>query len=118
MRQMHLKTNNFYEMKLLIVFFVIAIAWGGCSSQKKVQNPTPVTDRSTSESRGEQRVVPQDEKVTEKGTIHIVREGESLSGIAQQYGVTLKALVEANGIENPDLIFVNQKLVIPPPKRE
>lgn len=49
-------------------------------------------------------------------TIHIVVRGETLTSIARVYGVTLIALEEANPtIENPSLIVVGQRLIIPPP---
>lgn len=44
---------------------------------------------------------------------HVVRAGETLSGIAARYGVTISALVQANQIYNPSLIYVGQVLVIP-----
>ena len=42
-----------------------------------------------------------------------VQSGDTLTGIAAQFGVTVQALVSANGISNPDLIVVGQALVIP-----
>ncbi len=45
--------------------------------------------------------------------IHIVRAGETLSSIAQQYGVTVTELVEANRLTNANAIYVGQKLRIP-----
>ncbi|HET92352.1 MAG TPA: LysM peptidoglycan-binding domain-containing protein [Chloroflexi bacterium] len=44
---------------------------------------------------------------------HIVQAGDTLSGIAQAYGVPLDRLMTANGITNPDLLQVGQALVIP-----
>jgi LysM repeat protein len=46
-------------------------------------------------------------------TIHVVRCGETLSGIAFRYGVNMWAIVQANGIRNPNCIYVGQRLVIP-----
>lgn len=46
--------------------------------------------------------------------IHVVEPGEFLSVIALRYGVTTAAIVEANDIENPDLIEAGQRLIIPP----
>jgi nucleoid-associated protein YgaU len=48
------------------------------------------------------------------GMTHMVKYGETLSGIAQQYNVTVDALKEANHIMNADWIFVGQRLYIPP----
>jgi LysM repeat protein len=45
---------------------------------------------------------------------HTVVAGESLSVIAEQYGVTVEAIVEANELTNPDQIVIGQVLVIPP----
>ena len=36
-----------------------------------------------------------------------------LSGIAAKYGTTYQAIAAYNGIKNPDLIFVGQKIKIP-----
>ena len=48
--------------------------------------------------------------------MHIVSAGEVLGQIAEQYGVSVEAIVEANALDNPDRIDVDQKLVIPPPE--
>lgn len=45
--------------------------------------------------------------------VHIVRKGETLSGIAKKYGTSHTKLATFNGIENPDLIYVGQKITIP-----
>jgi LysM repeat protein len=44
---------------------------------------------------------------------HRVRPGETLSGIAHQLGVSLDALVGANGLDDADLIFSGTSLRIP-----
>jgi LysM repeat protein len=46
---------------------------------------------------------------------HVVRPGQTLSGIAQMYGVSMFALARVNGIWNPDLVYAGQMLVIPMP---
>ena len=51
---------------------------------------------------------------TTRDTTHTVLQGESLLGIASQYGVTLDALTAANGITNANHVFVGQVLKIPP----
>ncbi len=47
------------------------------------------------------------------GVIHIVRRGENLTRIAARYGTTVRAIVRANGLRNPNLIYVGQRLRIP-----
>ena len=44
--------------------------------------------------------------------IYTVRSGDTLSGIAAKYGVTVSNLVSWNNISNPNLIYVGQKIVI------
>jgi LysM repeat protein len=43
---------------------------------------------------------------------HQVRPGDTLSGIAASYGVTMQQLQHANGITNPDRIYAGQVLSI------
>lgn len=45
--------------------------------------------------------------------IHIVEQGETLSEIARDYGVTTDQLVQVNGLDNPNAIRVGQALIIP-----
>ena len=45
-------------------------------------------------------------------TVYTVVRGDNLSKIAKRFGVTVKQLVEWNNIENPNLIFPGQKIVI------
>lgn len=48
------------------------------------------------------------------GGTHTVRDGQTLSGIAAQYGVSLSALLRANPqIRNPDLIYPGQQIHLP-----
>ena len=44
---------------------------------------------------------------------HIVRAGESLQLIGQRYGLDWQRLAQANGIINPNLIYVGQVLLVP-----
>ncbi len=45
--------------------------------------------------------------------VHVVQRGENLFRIALRYGVTMDALVAANGLGSADHIYVGQRLVIP-----
>jgi LysM repeat protein len=46
-------------------------------------------------------------------TVHIVQWGETLSLIANRYGVTVDAILAANDVSNPDFVYVGQRLIIP-----
>ena len=46
-------------------------------------------------------------------TVHVVRAGETLTEIADTYGVTAEEILQLNGIENADTIIVGQRLRIP-----
>lgn len=46
-------------------------------------------------------------------TVYTVVAGDTLSGIASKYGTTYQKLAEYNGISNPNLIVVGQKIKIP-----
>ncbi len=50
---------------------------------------------------------------TAETVIHTVKRGETLSEIAKAYGVPMQAIVEANGLENPNKIVTGQELIIP-----
>ncbi|KRC89873.1 hypothetical protein ASE25_10100 [Terrabacter sp. Root85] len=45
--------------------------------------------------------------------IHVVRAGETMSGIAKRYGVSLTKLLAANRLPNAGLIFVGQRISVP-----
>jgi murein DD-endopeptidase MepM/ murein hydrolase activator NlpD len=45
--------------------------------------------------------------------IHTVQPGETLFRIATRYGVTVNAMVAANNITDPTLIFAGQQLIVP-----
>ncbi len=47
------------------------------------------------------------------GPVHVVQRGENLYRISLRYGTTVQAIARANGIRNPNLIYVGQRLIIP-----
>ena len=44
--------------------------------------------------------------------VHVVRRGETLSGIARRYGTTVEQLVRANSISDPNFILAGQRLAV------
>lgn len=51
-------------------------------------------------------------------TIHVVQEGETLSSIAEQYGVTPERLIIDNELPNPDNLVVGQSMIVRIPIEE
>ncbi|HET7719082.1 MAG TPA: LysM peptidoglycan-binding domain-containing protein, partial [Acidimicrobiales bacterium] len=47
-------------------------------------------------------------------TVHTVTRGETLASIAARYGTSVGALVNANGISNPNLVRIGQQLTVTP----
>jgi len=45
---------------------------------------------------------------------YVVREGDTLSGIAARFGVSEDAILKENPLSDRDRLFVGQELVIPP----
>lgn len=94
----------------LLVF--VAVLGEGCTSQSKAPvvnrsrngtGPAPVYTRSgTSRPLVEER----------RPTVHVVRPGDTLQGIAFRYRVDSRDLARWNRIENPDLIMVGQRLTL------
>lgn len=50
---------------------------------------------------------------TGSDTVYTVKAGDTLSGIAAKYGTTYQKLASYNGISNPNIIHVGQKIKIP-----
>lgn len=47
------------------------------------------------------------------GRVHTVERGDTLSKLAQRYGISISTLAEANGIDDPDLILAGSELSVP-----
>ena len=57
--------------------------------------------------------VPDSQPEAPSETVYVVKYGDTLSGIAREYGTTYQALAAYNGIANPNLIHVGDKIRIP-----
>lgn len=45
--------------------------------------------------------------------VYVVQRGDTLGAIAKRYGTTVAALVQLNGLKNPNVLLVGQKLKVP-----
>ena len=75
-----------------------------------ITNPNQIT-------AGDELLIPASDDVAAGGVeqTYIVQFGDTLSLIAQRFGVTMEALQAANGIINPNRIEIGQSLIIPAP---
>ena len=100
----------------LAVTLVVSCSRGGESNdvseptlapELTIVTPTPVPPGAT--------VVITPTPTVDPGTLrhHTIESGETLSSIADEYGVTLEALQAVNGIEDPNSVQVGQDLLIP-----
>jgi hypothetical protein len=55
----------------------------------------------------------EEEATVQAESTYIVQEGDTLESIAEMFGVTVEAIMEANGLVSPEDIEVGQELVIP-----
>lgn len=72
------------------------------ASQNVNAGTTPATTPKPSTSTG-----------NSSETVYVVKKGDTLSGIARKYGTTYQKLAQYNGIANPNIISVGQKIRIP-----
>jgi LysM repeat protein len=109
------------------VFFfalsVVAMLLSSCGQVITVPTSTPVptvhvemptiTPRPTSTPAPATPAPTPTPTLTPTPVIYIVQKGDTLIGIAKQYGISVEALQEANAILNPQLLQIGQELVIP-----
>jgi LysM repeat protein len=100
------------------IAFVLATclaALSACGDGEEESAPTAtVTPAATATPRTTPEATPEatPSPTPIRGTYE-VQAGDTLSGIADQFGVDLEALAEANDITDPDLIYPGQVLIIP-----
>lgn len=54
--------------------------------------------------------------VTPTPIIYVIKEGDTLIPIAREYGVSVEAIQQANGITDPRRLRIGQEIIIPPQK--
>ena len=108
---------------LFVSLFVVALLLCGCGQVITVPTPTPaatvpvnlptVTTRPTSTPAPATPAPTSTPAPTPTPVIHVVQPGDTIIGIAKQYGISAEALQEANAILDPQLLQIDQELVIP-----
>lgn len=94
---------------LLVCLTIAGLGLGGCIREKSEPTPTATVDDTFSVVTE----VPEQEDGSVNQQTYVVEEGDTLSAIAELFGVSESALIGANNLDNPDDIYVGQELVIP-----
>ncbi len=107
----------------LCVMCAAVLSLGGCghivTRAERTPTPAPVLTKPAVTYRGTPTPKPATPVPTPTFTpsptpiIHVVRKGDTLLGIAIQYGVSVQALQEANGILDPRRLQLGQELIVP-----
>jgi LysM repeat protein len=85
----------------------------GCTRDRPLPTPTPTATVHAVPATPSPTAPPVITPDVPKVTYHTVLPGETLWDIADQYGVTVDALVAANELLDPDALEPGQQLVIP-----
>jgi nucleoid-associated protein YgaU len=72
-----------------------------------------ILDEVTRENRDLREELQEIRSSVSVGYEHVVKRGETLARIAAEYGVTVADIIAANDIDNPNLISVGRKLIVP-----
>ncbi len=96
-----------------VAYAVPSTQWGYVEAYW--QSPKDGSRRDAVTARVRLQATPGPTPETPTVRYHVVRWGETLFGISRRYGVSIRAIAEANGIRNVNRIYAGQRLVIPQP---
>lgn len=86
---------------------------GGCTRDRPSPTPTPTATVEVVPATPSPTAPPMITPVVPQVKYHTVQPGETAWDIANEYGVTLEALVAANELADPNRLEPGQQLVIP-----
>jgi len=112
---------------LLLAFLLLTLPACGSPVTLPTSTPRPptatialatVTPRATATPAPATPVPTDTPTPTPTPIIHVIQRGDTLLGLAYQYGVSVQAIQEANGVVDPRRLRIGQKLLIPRPTPE
>lgn len=95
----------------VVCLLLVAVATQAQESTAEPES-TPAVE-TTPEATENAESTPESSAPTAEDGVYIVQRGDNLFRIALRNGLSTRALAEANGITNPALIYVGQRLIIP-----
>jgi LysM repeat protein len=103
--------------RIVGVALVLVLGLAGCGGDDDMDDEIdpPATPSPTAAPTPTPTPEPEPEAEAEaEGQTYVVESGDTLSGIAQRFGTTVDAIVEASGLEDPDRLSIGDELTIPP----
>jgi lipoprotein NlpD len=94
-----------------IALAAVAVLVAACAAGR----PAPVIDRTPSERPTVEAAAPVPPPAEKPTPTHVVKRGETLVGIALQYGLDYRELAAWNNITNPNVLTVGQVLAVAAP---
>lgn len=96
-----------------VLCITVALLIGGCTREKPMPTPTPTVQAEPELAAPSPTAPPVSTPERPKPAKYTVQAGDTVWGIAQRFGITPQALVDANSLSEPDRLQPGQELVIP-----
>ena len=109
MRSRRRPSNWFGTIGVMIVFLLLS----GCANQGAAAGTNAAQSATQPATTVAQIKTTKAAPSTGMTILHTVQQEENLYRIARKYGTSVQAIQQANGIADPTLITVGQKLIIP-----
>jgi len=103
---------KFSFVVLIVLLLLLILLWNSqpwFEIEIKRANQLPTETTSGAATLNSNRLL----QSTAEWSDYRVRAGETLSEIAERNGIGLSVLLKSNGIDNPNLVYVGQRLKIP-----
>jgi nucleoid-associated protein YgaU len=116
--QLELEHNPLWPVRSADRDDVLAYAEGapvGAARAGLLSVPVDVAEQATDESVADEPASNQlaAQVYSDQPTTYVLKPGDNLTRISEQYGTTIEAIVAANHLTNANRIFVGQTLIIP-----
>jgi LysM repeat protein len=98
-------STPFCSLLLLSAASVMLVGCSNNSRSPSTSSPAPAASTLATSSP----------PTTIRPTSYVVQAGDSLATIASRFGLSRAQLIFVNGIADPNMIKVGQRLIIPPP---
>jgi LysM repeat protein len=100
-----------------VLLAAVLAGCGGDDDESADSNGSDATETADDDADADAEADPEPEAGSEpeepEHETYVVQDGDTLSSIAERHDVTVDELVELNELEDPDVLFVGDELLIP-----